>query len=432
MLSLRSALLFPVLCVLAGFIGLAPIAEGTYSIIACDKSTAACGVAVQTNNLAVGASVPYARAGVGAIASQFETNPAYGIKGLALLAAGKSPEETLRLLLSQDGNFEGEGPEARQVGIVSIDGRTAVHSGKEVMEASCAGARQGNGYSIQGNGLAGPQVVESMETAFLNTKGTLGERLLAALAAGDAAGGQKTGRESAALVVKTPAGWPIDIDLRVDHSADPVGDLQVLFQMQMARQQVSAARQAAQKGQLHEARALLIGAVARAPMWPRVWIQAARVAANIDEPTLAVQYLNVAFSENPKWTETEIGEGRFFAIGYEPLFHRWVSVRQEQQAMTEYWEIRNDDAPVELRLDVAKKLLEVGHSNEALALLKDLPVPPSDSREIHAILADAFTAQRKFQEAIEECGSALKADPNNELLKLKMTRLQAGLAGTDH
>jgi uncharacterized Ntn-hydrolase superfamily protein len=100
-------------------------AQGTYSIIACDAQTRQCGVAVETNNLAVGARVPYATAGVGALASQFETNPRYGPQGLALLSEGVSPDEAMKQLLQQDGNFEGQEIVACQVGIVAIDGRSA-------------------------------------------------------------------------------------------------------------------------------------------------------------------------------------------------------------------------------------------------------------------------------------------------------------------
>src|SRR5580698_8505931 len=93
-------------------------ASATYSIVACDAKTRECGVAVQTNNLAVGASVPYAQAGVGAVASQFETNPNYGPRGLELMARGMSPAEVMKKILAEDGNFDGEGIETRQVGIV--------------------------------------------------------------------------------------------------------------------------------------------------------------------------------------------------------------------------------------------------------------------------------------------------------------------------
>src|SRR5271157_1876183 len=120
-------------------------AAATYSVVACDAKTRECGVAVQTNNLAVGASVPYAQAGVGAVASQFETNPHYGPRGLALLAKGIGPAEVMKKLLAEDGNFDGEGIEARQVGMVSIDGRVANYTGEEAGRADWAGARSGLG-----------------------------------------------------------------------------------------------------------------------------------------------------------------------------------------------------------------------------------------------------------------------------------------------
>jgi hypothetical protein len=262
-------------CLLA-ILGLCvPRAGATYSIVACDAKTRECGVAVQTNNLAVGASVPYAQAGVGAIASQFETNPNYGPRGLALLAQGKSPSDVLVQLLKEDGNFEGQGPEARQVGIVSIDGRTAVHSGEQVKRSVWTGSRSGPGYSIQGNGLAGPQVVDAMEQAFLKTSGSLADRLAAALVAGD---------------------------------------------LQLARQQIGQARRAAKEGHLDEAKTLLMGAVAGASTWSRIWLQAAQVAQNIEEPGLAVQYLNVAFSQNAAWIDATIGDGDYASLGHDPAF----------------------------------------------------------------------------------------------------------------
>jgi uncharacterized Ntn-hydrolase superfamily protein len=135
-------------------------AGATYSVVACDAQTRACGVAVQTNNLAVGASVPYAQAGVGAVASQFETNPAYGPRALALMAQGRKPQDALDQILREDANFEGQGVEARQVGVVGVNGDAAVFTGTEAADSAWAGARKGKGYSIQGNGLAGSRVVE--------------------------------------------------------------------------------------------------------------------------------------------------------------------------------------------------------------------------------------------------------------------------------
>jgi uncharacterized Ntn-hydrolase superfamily protein len=383
-------------------------------------------VAVQTNNLAVGASVPYAQAGVGAVVSQFETNPHYGPQGLSLMSQGKNPSQVLQLLLQEDGNFEGQGPEARQVAIVSIDEGVAIHSGDEVLRAKWAGSRFGIGYSVQGNGLAGPQVLEAMERGFVNTSGSLAERLMTALTAGDAAGGQDTGRESAALLVKTPDGWPVDIDLRVDHSADPVADLRALLNMQLARQQIVQARRAAKRGNLEEAQSLLIAAVARASSWQRIWLMGAEVAADIEEPQLALQYLNVVFAQNQGWRKTTIGDGDYFALGGDPLFHRWVSSEQRQEAMKALNKLDDSKgAPGRLQIDVAKKLLEAGYPGETLSLLSRIGQKSESMAQVHSLMAEAYAAQRNFSKAIEECRFALAAEPGNLRLHVKLAHFQA-------
>jgi uncharacterized Ntn-hydrolase superfamily protein len=403
-------------------------ARATYSIAACDSTMGVCGVAVQTNNLAVGASVPYAKAGVGAIASQFETNPMYGPRGLALLATGKSPEETVQQLIREDGNFGGEGPEARQVGVVSVDGRAAVYTGEQAASSKWAGSRTGNGYSIQGNGLAGPQVVGAMEQAFLNTKGSLAERLMAALTAGDHAGGQTTGRESAAILVSTPAGFPLDIDLRVDHSADPVADLRLLLNIQTARQQIVQGRIAANQGQMQQAKALLISGVSRAPMWARAWIQAASVAQNIEELGLAVQYLNVAFATNSAWAETEIGNGSYPELGADPLFHRWVTADQQNAALAEYQQIAaSKNAATDSRVRIASKLLEVGEPHKALESLVGLPATASVSIDVWLLRATAYAAMGDYVEAVNQCRSGLESDPKNARLRLCRARWRTAM-----
>jgi uncharacterized Ntn-hydrolase superfamily protein len=412
-----------------------PVAEATYSIIACDAKTRECGVAVQTNNLAVGASVPYAQAGAGALVSQFETNPHYGPRGLALLAQGKAPNEVLKQLLSEDGNFEGQGPEARQVAIVSLAGKTAVHTGEKAQRADWAGARSGPGYSIQGNGLASAGVVEAMERGFLQTSGTLADRLLAALFAGDAAGGQRTGRESAALLVKTPEGWPIDIDLRVDHSADPVGDLRTLFNMQSARQQIAEARRAARGGDLAGSRALTVQAVARASMWPRVWLQAAQVAIDIEEPELALQYLSVAFSQNPAWAVAEIGDGTYAALGRNTLFHKWVTREQVDSALADNaGNLAGSDGADSTvpgrQLKIAKELLEVGRPDEAMAVLNVLlfaisKASAQDAAELQSLLADAYAAHDDLASAVAHAQMAAKMQPSSSAARAKVLHFQA-------
>ncbi len=195
----------------------------TFSIVASDSAAGEAGVAVASRFFAVGSVVPWARAGAGAVATQSFCNTSFGWRGLDLLQQGMTPEEALRVLLRNDPD-----PDQRQVGIVSADGKSATHTGSKCIP--WAGGRCGPSYAVQGNILAGESVVIEMEKAFLRSSGTLADRLFAALSAGDRAGGDSRGRQSAALlVVKKNAGYggftDRAIDIRVDDHADPFGEL---------------------------------------------------------------------------------------------------------------------------------------------------------------------------------------------------------------
>ncbi|WP_211102606.1 DUF1028 domain-containing protein [Nitrospirillum bahiense] len=291
---------------LAGLLAATAPAGATFSIIACDQDR--CGVAVATNNLAVGASVDYAQAGVGAVVTQFETNPAMGPKGLALMAAGHAPADALSILLREDGDFDGEGVEARQVALVDAKGRTAVFTGRDAMASAYAGDRHGPGYAVQGNGLAGPAVLTAMEDAYKATRGRLEDRLLAALEAGQAAGGQSIGKLSAALVVRTPDGFPLDLDYRVDASTQPLSDLRALVERHHAWQAVIRADRAARKGDTAGARTALAEAAQLAHGWDRVWRRAARVALLLGDAAAVRDYLARMAAANPVWGRQEAAD----------------------------------------------------------------------------------------------------------------------------
>ncbi len=199
------------------------IRVSTFSIVARDSATNELGVAVASRFFAVGSVVPWAEADVGAIATQSFANTSYGWRGLNLLRQGARPEEALKILLRDDAERE-----KRQVGIVSATGEAVTYTGTQCL--AWAGGRSGPNYAIQGNILVGEAVVTEMEKAFLQTKGTLADRLYAALLAGDAAGGDSRGRQSAAmLVVKEGAGYggftDRSIDIRVDDHPDPFREL---------------------------------------------------------------------------------------------------------------------------------------------------------------------------------------------------------------
>ncbi len=201
----------------------------TFSIVACDLKTRSWGVAVASKFLAVGAAVPWAKAEVGAVATQSYVNTSYGPDGLAMMAEGVSAAEALKKLLAGDAQRE-----IRQVGLVDAQGNAVSFTGKKCH--AWAGGLTGPGYAIQGNILTGVDVIQKMEEAFLNSTGDLPARLYAALYAGDRAGGDKRGRQAAAIYIAKPKGgyggfldrW---IDYRVDDHTDPVARLGELLEL---------------------------------------------------------------------------------------------------------------------------------------------------------------------------------------------------------
>ncbi|ASS75169.1 hypothetical protein CIG75_09365 [Tumebacillus algifaecis] len=193
----------------------------TFSIVARDPLTGRFGIAVTTKALAVGSLCPFAKAGVGAVATQARVNPTLGPKGLRLLEHGLSAEEVLQELLAGD-----PGRELRQVGIVDRYGRSAAFTGAEVNEGK--GHIIGDNFAVQGNLLTGEAVVQATAAAFNGSNAPFPERLLKALEAGQFAGGDKRGKQSAALLVVDTDEFPY-IDLRVDDNPEPLKELRRLY-----------------------------------------------------------------------------------------------------------------------------------------------------------------------------------------------------------
>jgi uncharacterized Ntn-hydrolase superfamily protein len=210
---------------------LRPAPVATFSIAACDPGTGEIGVAVQSKFIAVGAVVPWAKAGIGAVATQSFANLSYGPRGLKLLQEGKSPTEAIALLTADDPEKE-----RRQVGIISAGGRAAHFTGKGCF--AWAGGKSGKNFTVQGNILAGEEVINAMAESFTGSAGkaTLSQRLIDALTAGQKAGGDRRGKQSAALlVVREDWGYGGDNDrfrdLRVDDHEDPIKELGRIYQI---------------------------------------------------------------------------------------------------------------------------------------------------------------------------------------------------------
>ncbi len=200
----------------------------TWSIIARDNATGQFGIAVATRFFAVGSRVPYIAAGIGGIATQALVNPYYGIDGVRLLREGRSPSEIVETLIAADG-----GRESRQLHIMDASGRIASHTGCECVD--WCGHIEGNGFSIAGNMLAGARVLGDTAKAYIGGE-TLpfAQRLIVAMRSGEAAGGDKRGKQSAALLIYADEEWSA-LDLRVDDHSDPLAELARLEQVSRER-----------------------------------------------------------------------------------------------------------------------------------------------------------------------------------------------------
>jgi uncharacterized Ntn-hydrolase superfamily protein len=200
----------------------------TWSIIARDPTTGQIGIAVATKFFAVGARVPHIVAGIGGIATQALVNPYYGIDGAKLLAQGRDPDDILKTLIATD-----DGRESRQLHIMDAKGRIAAHTGRDCVD--WCGHIQGDGFSIAGNMLAGAAVLDDTANAYVaNAKLPFARRLIGAMHAGEAAGGDKRGKQSAALLIHGEEEWS-ELNLRVDDHADPLRELERLEEVSRER-----------------------------------------------------------------------------------------------------------------------------------------------------------------------------------------------------
>jgi uncharacterized Ntn-hydrolase superfamily protein len=276
--------------------GAEPIA--TFSIVACDTTAGIWGVAVASRFLAVGSVVPWARAGVGAVATQAFANTTFGPRGLDLMERGLFPSEALDVLLRQDPERE-----RRQVGIVGLHGRSVSYTGKDCM--AWAGGRSGPCYAAQGNILAGPEVVEAMADSFEISRGFLGDRLLAALEAGDAAGGDSRGHQAAAIrLAAAGRGYngfnDVLCDLRVDDFPQPLKELRRIYNVWRPTELITEGYKLVEEGKYDEAIARGEEAARLDPDSGQPYYHLACYYARAGDSAKALHYLEWAVRLDPR------------------------------------------------------------------------------------------------------------------------------------
>jgi uncharacterized Ntn-hydrolase superfamily protein len=284
----------------AGFAGAesAPPPVATFSIAACDTAAGIWGVAVASKFLAVGSVVPWARAGAGAVATQAFCNTTFGPRGLDLLERGELPDQVLAALLQGDSLRE-----RRQVGMVDPHGRAVTYTGTGCM--AWAGGKTGRGYAVQGNILTGPEVVEAMARSFESSQGYLGDRMLAALEAGDAAGGDSRGRESAAIYLAAAGqgyGGYNDVlcDLRVDDHVSPLVELRRVYNLWRPGVLINEGYKLVEEGKFQEAIARGEEAARLDPDSGQPFYHLACYYSRAGDPDKAMHYLEWAVKLDPK------------------------------------------------------------------------------------------------------------------------------------
>ena len=273
----------------------------TYSIVARDPVTGDLGVAVQSHWFAVGAGVTWAASGVGAIATQSFAEPAYGRKGLERMTAGASAPDALAALLAEDGKRD-----VRQVAFVDAQGRVAAHTG--AANIAFAGHHLGAGYSVQANLMANDQVVPAMARAYEGATGDLAARMLAALAAAQAAGGDVRGCQSAAMLIVKGArsaepSHDTLVDLRVDDAADPIAELTRLLALQRVYDHMNAGDRAVEQGDVAGARDHYGAAAAAAPGLAEVRYWQAVGLATAGDLDGSLPIFRGLFAEDGRWIE---------------------------------------------------------------------------------------------------------------------------------
>lgn len=310
---------------------------GTFSIIAFDPATNELGVGVQSRAFGAGAAVPYAKPGVGAIATQASANRQYGPKAIALLEQGLSPEEVVKRITDED-----PGRDTRQVAVIDTKGRSAVYTGKRVIDRNSdpkdlvhlggyAGHVTGENFSAQGNTLASAAVVEAMATAYRAGKGSMAERLMDALDAAQAKGGDTRGMQSAGILVVRPLQPGSEstveriVDIRVDDAAEPFKELRRLLYMTTGVPQrlLTSAAGLAKAGNHAGAIAEVKKALEINPRSEPAMYALARYYAASGNAALAMEHLSLAISRQPKQWK--------FEAASDPAFERMRALAEFQK-----------------------------------------------------------------------------------------------------
>jgi len=375
--------------------------NSTFSITAYDEATHEWGIAVATNNIYVGNSTIYIEPGIGAFSVIAETNPDYAINGFQQLKAGKTIEQAIAFTRKKDDEFD-----TRQVSGIDAMGNVYAFTGTALKNwKGYSSQLLGNNFVVIGNQL-GDSVLVKIAHTFELSKGTLAERLLKSLLAGQAAGGQLSGKQSAALVVKGANNeWFNQIDLRVDNSKDPFHDLQTLLNYHYGRIKLNQANNALKAGNTKRGEALLHDGEIMVEGWTGIYSKITEAYLLLGDDKKAITVIKKALAENSQWRENL---SAFYCLDKYPEYDQLVN---ESSFTVKDW-----DNAIQLMLNVNK-------TREAIDLAgKTLKKYPASSLT-WCLLGEAWQQRGDKNEARKNIERSLQLDPDNAEAKRELGKL---------
>ena len=375
--------------------------NATFSITAYDEQTQEWGIAVATNNLYVGNSTIYIEPGVGAFSVIAETLPTYGKEGLRLLKEGKNIEEAILTTKDEDPNAH-----YRQVAGLDKNGVAFAFTGEALKYWKGKAAHQiGLHYVVMGNQL-GAKVLDNMAQTFENSTGTLAERLLSSLLAGQLAGGQISGKQSAALVVKGSQNeWFNQIDLRVDHSPTPFQELQTLLNYHYGRIRLNQAFFAFNAGNKNRAKDKLLEAEERLAGWNGMYSKLALLHTLLNQENQAIRWIQRGLVENPNW---KVNLPAFYYLRKHPALQHLV--------LPSKFHITDWESAI-------KVLLQLHKYNEAIGLVQDLKKQGIQSSYLTYLKGKGMVDKGEQQAAVEVLKEAISMDPENVEARLLLDKI---------
>nr|WP_299069924.1 DUF1028 domain-containing protein [uncultured Allomuricauda sp.] len=365
--------------------------NSTFSILAYDKNSQEWGIGVATNNIYVGNSTIYIEPEIGAFSVIAETEPKYGINGLEKLKTGKSIEQAIIEVRKNDDEAN-----YRQVSGIDAKGNVFAFTGKSLKYWNGkAGQILGENYVVMGNQLA-DEVLSEMSKSFENSEGTLAERLLKSLVAGQNAGGQISGKQSAAVVVKGSNNeWYNQIDLRVDNSKEPIKELQTLMDYHYGRIRLNQALFAHREGNSERAKQKLTEAESMLNGWTGMYSKIAGANIAMGNETQAINWIKKGLAENPNWS---VNIPAFYFLRNNP---EMKSIIQSNSFSVTDWE------------SAMGMLSNLGQELEVIKEIKGLFKKKIESSYLNFLLGRSYFYEKEQEKAIAYLEKALKMDSEN-------------------